>query len=63
MQWTNYKTVGEIKKRIKEEESRGDLRGMTRAETQFIRTHKKDLAKYVNCPSAPLQHQSLMHLL
>jgi hypothetical protein len=46
-QWTHHKMMVEIQKRIKEEEERGDFKGMTRWESQFVRTHHGDLKKCV----------------
>lgn len=45
MQWTHHKMVNDIKARIKAERAQGIERGMTRWETQFVRTHRKDLVK------------------
>lgn len=45
MQWTHHKMVRDIHSRVKTEKANGIDRGMTRWETQFVRTHQKDLRK------------------
>jgi LETM1 and EF-hand domain-containing protein 1 len=45
MQWTHHKMVQDINARVKAERAQGIERGMTRWETQFVRTHEKDLIK------------------
>ena len=49
-QWYHHKIVNDIKRRVKEEKAAGNHKGMTRWETQFIRTHQRDLVKYVSQP-------------
>lgn len=45
LQWTHHQIVKDIRARVKAERAQGITTGMTRWETQFVRTHKKDLVK------------------
>ncbi|KAF9507096.1 hypothetical protein BS47DRAFT_1385311 [Hydnum rufescens UP504] len=46
-QWYHHQIANDIKRRVRAEKLAGNHKGMTRWETQFIRTHQRDLVKLV----------------